>query len=100
VNLLSRDSFPAGQRFDTVICLNVLEHVEDDHTALTNIREVLDEGGKAIVLVPQGPALYGTLDRVLGHVRRYSREQLASVGENAGFAVKEILPFNRAGAPA
>lgn len=100
VDLTAGESFPSAQRFDTVICLNVLEHVEDDLTALRNIWQALQEGGRAIVLVPQGPGLYGTLDKVLGHFRRYSREQLASVAETAGFRVHCILTFNRAGSPA
>jgi SAM-dependent methyltransferase len=93
-------SFPVGQRFDTIICLNVIEHVKDDVAALSNIRDVLDEDGRAIVLVPQGPRLYGSLDRVLGHYRRYTREQLTALGEQAHFRVKEVLCFNRAGVPA
>jgi glycosyltransferase involved in cell wall biosynthesis/phospholipid N-methyltransferase len=93
-------SFPVGQRFDTVICLNVMEHVKDDVAALSNIRDMLEEGGRAIVLVPQGPRLYGSLDRVLGHCRRYTREQLIALGEQAHFRVKEVLCFNRIGVPA
>ena len=92
-----RDSFPAGQRFDTVVCLNVIEHVKDDVAALRNIQGVLEEGGQAIVLVPQGPRLYGSLDQVLGHYRRYTREQLVASGEQVGFRVKEVLSFNRVG---
>lgn len=100
VDLTAGHSFPSEQKFDTVICLNVLEHVGDDVGALGNIWEALDEGGKAIVLVPQGPGLYGSLDRVLGHCRRYKSEQLKQVAESVGFQVKEILAFNRAGSPA
>lgn len=100
IDLASGVSFPLEHKFDTIICLNVLEHIEDDLSALRNLWNALKDGGNAIVLVPQGPILYGSLDRVLGHFRRYSREQLAKVGESAGFKVKLILPFNRAGSPA
>jgi glycosyltransferase involved in cell wall biosynthesis len=94
------NSFPAGQTFDTVVCLNVIEHVKDDVAALRNIRGALQEGGRAIILVPQGPGLYGSLDQVLGHYRRYTKEQLITAGEQAGFHVREMLEFNRAGVPA
>jgi glycosyltransferase involved in cell wall biosynthesis len=71
------ESYPQ-QKFDTVICLNVVEHLRDDNAALQNIREALEVGGQAIILVPCGPRLFSTLDQVLGHRRRYSRQQLTS----------------------
>src|SRR4029450_2418537 len=52
--------------YDTVICLNVIEHVADDRGALANIRSVLDARGRAIILVPQGQRHFGTLDALLG----------------------------------
>jgi 2-polyprenyl-3-methyl-5-hydroxy-6-metoxy-1,4-benzoquinol methylase len=87
------------QQFDTVICLNVVEHLEDDVKALRNIRAALEKNGRAIVLVPNGPGLYGSLDRVLGHYRRYKRQQLIEACERAGFRVEKVLKFNRIGAP-
>ncbi len=93
-------SFPADQRFDTVICLNVVEHLEDDLRALRNIHAILDDNGQAVILVPNGPSLYGSLDKVLGHYRRYTREQLAELGANAGFKVETIEAFNRIGVAA
>lgn len=92
------ETYPAGH-FDTVVCLNVVEHIEDDVTALSNIRKRLDKNGRAIVLVPSGPGLYGTLDKVLGHFRRYTREQLVDVCRRAGFTVEKMLTFNRIGSP-
>jgi glycosyltransferase involved in cell wall biosynthesis len=99
-NAMDRESYPRGQSFDTVVCLNVIEHVEDDLQALRNIRDALEEGGCGIILVPFGPGLYGTLDEVLGHFRRYTREQLVAVAEQAGFRVEQVLKFNRPGVPA
>jgi glycosyltransferase involved in cell wall biosynthesis/phospholipid N-methyltransferase len=89
---------PGG--FDTVVCLNVVEHVDDDRGALENIRRVLSPEGRAIVLVPQGEELFGTLDEVLGHRRRYSEASLRRLALDAGFEVQELLCFNRVGAPA
>jgi len=91
------DSFPREKKFDTVICLNVVEHLADDLTALNNFREVLEDQGRAIVLVPCGPWLFGSLDEVLGHHRRYSRKQLTDLVERAGFRLESMLGFNRIG---
>lgn len=91
------ESFPKETKFDTVICLNVVEHLADDLTALGNFREVLEEHGKAIILVPCGPWLYGSLDEVLGHHRRYTRKQLTDLVEQAGFHLERMLEFNRIG---
>ena len=91
------DSFPGGQEFDTVVCLNVLEHVQDDVGTLRNIKSVLSVGGRAIVLVPCGPGLFGTMDEALGHCRRYTEEQLAGVARQAGLEVERVLKFNRPG---
>ncbi len=91
------ESYPKEQKFDTVICLNVVEHLADDLAALNNIRGVLEDGGRAIVLVPCGPWLFGTLDEVLGHQRRYTRKQLTELVEKAGFHLEKVLEFNRIG---
>jgi len=81
-------------RFDTVVCLNVVEHVKDDLLALQNIRSALEPGGRAIILVPQDQSVYGTLDEVLGHFRRYSAAQLRKRMEDAGFEVERVFEFN------
>ena len=99
-NGMDGNSFPEGQSFDTVICLNVVEHLQDDVGALQNIWNVLGDHGRAIILVPNGPQLFGTLDEVLGHCRRYTQEQLIGVAERAGFTVEYLLKFNRPGVPA
>src|SRR5262245_24552793 len=94
-------SFPRiHEDYDTVICLNVIEHVEDDRRALGNIRNVLADRGTAIVLVPQGEWNFGTLDEVLGHQRRYSKKSLQTLAEECGFSVKAMVEFNRIATPA
>ena len=80
---------------DTVVCLNVLEHIEDDRAGLANIASALAPEGRAIVLVPQDQSIYGTLDAVLGHYRRYSEAELCSKMEEAGFEIERVLHFNR-----
>ncbi|HET6277763.1 MAG TPA: class I SAM-dependent methyltransferase, partial [Candidatus Polarisedimenticolia bacterium] len=72
--LPSDDRAVAGQRFDTIICLNVLEHVDDDISALEAMRRLLAPAGRLVLLVPALPAIYGTMDRALGHHRRYTRK--------------------------
>jgi glycosyltransferase involved in cell wall biosynthesis len=91
------ETFPQGEKFDTVLAVNVLQRVQDDVEALVNIRRVLAEGGRAVLVVPQGPELFGSLDRALGHLRRYTGPELAAAGNRAGFALRELEPFNYAG---
>ena len=83
--------------FDTIICLNVIEHINDHRRALENIRSVLAPSGNVIVLVPHGPWNFGTLDDVLGHVRRYTPETLRSVAQESGLRVVDLRYFNRVG---
>ena len=100
-DVTKRETFPAVPGgFDTVVCLNVVEHVDDDRAALGNIRHALADGGRAIILVPQGPRALGTLDAALGHQRRYTETSLRQLAEETGFVVKEILSFNHVGWPA
>jgi SAM-dependent methyltransferase len=97
VDATEATTFPTEQSFDTVIFLNVLEHLTDDAGALRNVYAALENGGTAVVLVPCGPKLFGTLDEVLGHCRRYTEQQLVAVGQSAGFKVERVLKFNRTG---
>jgi glycosyltransferase involved in cell wall biosynthesis len=92
------ESFPkdAGG-YDTVICLNVIEHVENDRAALSNIKKVLARDGRAIILVPQGAWNYGSLDKVLGHVRRYSAATLQELASDCGLTISHLVGFNRVG---
>ena len=83
--------------YDTVICLNVIEHVEDDRAALNNIRAVLSEHGWALILVPQGPWNFGSLDEVLGHRRRYTHSSLTQLAEQCGMRIEKLIGFNRIG---
>ncbi|MBI3210816.1 MAG: glycosyltransferase [Candidatus Solibacter usitatus] len=84
---------------DTVVCLNVLEHVEDDLLGLRNVRSVLTSGGRAIILVPQGQWAFGKIDVALGHHRRYSEPQLRARLEECGFTLERMIHFNRVSLP-
>lgn len=96
VDLENPGHFKALKRkFDTIVCLNVLEHVEADDQALRNMYDALQPGGRALVLVPRGQRLFGSLDTVLGHFRRYSKTELSQKCEQVGFEVERGFTFNR-----
>ena len=90
---------PHAAAFDTVVCLNVLEHVEDPMVGLRNITRALEPGGRAVIYVPQGPALYSPLDEALGHRCRYDRRTLTQELEASGFTVEHLQDFNRVSVP-
>lgn len=87
------------EQFDTVIMLNVLEHLNDAQQALANLWSALQPGGRAIVLVPQHPGLYGTLDEALEHHLRYTTPGFEQVLKDAGFRIEQMFDFNRFSAP-
>jgi glycosyltransferase involved in cell wall biosynthesis len=93
------DYAPFRNRVDTIVCVNVVEHLEDDLGALRSMYETLEEQGRAVILAPEGPGLFNSLDRELGHQRRYSEEQLRRRMSEAGFVVEEMLRFNRISRP-
>jgi SAM-dependent methyltransferase len=88
-----------AERLDTIICLNVLEHVRDDELSLTSMFQLLQPGGRLVLLVPSLPAIYGTLDRALGHFRRYTPSELRTKYAAAGFRMRHLEYFNMAGIP-
>jgi len=84
---------------DTVLCSNVLEHIEDDRQALRGIHDVLAPGGRVVLVVPAVKALYGAIDRAIHHYRRYSRREIAEKLQEAGFRVEHLSYFNMLGVP-
>jgi SAM-dependent methyltransferase len=70
---------------DTVLCINILEHVQDDGRALQNIYNLLVPGGRLVLFVPALQGLYGTLDEELLHFRRYGKKQVRALASQAGF---------------
>jgi glycosyltransferase involved in cell wall biosynthesis len=87
------------ERIDTIVCLNVLEHIAPDEQVLRAYFDVLEPGGHAIILVPAHMWLYGPCDEALGHVRRYTQTELHSKMQAAGFDVVMMEEFNRMGVP-
>jgi len=82
---------------DSVICFNVLEHIEQDEKPLKNIFNLLEPRGRLLLLVPSHPWLYGSLDQHLGHHRRYGKKELKNKLETLGFKVIFLKYFNRIG---
>ena len=79
-------------RFDSVVCFQVLEHIEDDAAALRTIHRLLKPGGRALLVLPAHRALLGSMDLQLAHLRRYDAVDVRSKLAEAGFAV-ELLRF-------
>jgi glycosyltransferase involved in cell wall biosynthesis len=85
--------------FDTVLCLNVLEYLDNPGAVVDSLHNTLKTNGVLIVLVPQSPRLFGSLDRSLGHKRRYTTEMVRQLMSSHGFDVEKTYSFNKAGAP-
>jgi len=79
---------------DTVVLMNVLEHITDDVGALRDLASCVEPGGRIIVWVPGYMALYGQFDREVGHCRRYTPATLRQVVDSAGLSVEVCRPVN------
>lgn len=76
--------------YDTVLYINVLEHIRADASELRAARGLLRPGGVLGLCVPAMPRLYGEIDRISGHHRRYRRDELADLVGTAGFRIDRI----------
>jgi len=85
---------------DSVIAVNVLEHVEHDLDFLRAAHRTLAPGGALLLLVPAVPALYGSLDKAFDHYRRYTRSGLRESLLNAGFQIERLHYLNMVGVAA
>lgn len=97
LNAEAPEAFVA-EPFDSIVCLNVLEHIENDVFALSQMRDSLAPGGKLALLVPAHQFLFGAFDRAVGHFRRYEKRELANKFEKTGFSVREMKFFSLAAA--
>jgi SAM-dependent methyltransferase len=78
----------AARRYDAIVAVNVIEHIRDDHALVRRLADLLKPGGKLAVYVPACPAVYGTLDKALGHHRRYTPDSLTALLAGAGLRVE------------
>jgi len=82
---------------DSVLCLNVLEHIGEDQRALAWLHRHLAPRCRAVFLTPAHPSLYGFMDSEAGHVRRYTRRTLAGAFEQSGWRVETSFYMNAIG---
>lgn len=87
-----------AMRFDTVVCINVLEHIRDDVAALQRMAQLLPGGGTLALLVPAHRSLYGPYDRLDGHFRRYSKAYLRAIIQHTDFRAVRMYYLNAIGA--
>ena len=83
-----------GRAFDTIVCMNVLEPIEDDRGTLSRFLDLLRPGGKLVLLVPAHRWLFNPLDSHDGHFRRYESDELNEKIRTAGFDIVHESQFN------
>lgn len=79
---------------DTVVMIDVLEHVADDKAQIKKINTVLAQNGEVVLVVPAHPFLYGKRDERMGHYRRYSKSNLVTLLEESGFSIRSVRHWN------
>jgi 2-polyprenyl-3-methyl-5-hydroxy-6-metoxy-1,4-benzoquinol methylase len=80
--------------FGALVCLNVIEHIEDDVTALKHMTELLAAGGHLLLLTPSEKWLFGSLDEAFGHYRRYRKSEFRDLLMQAGLEIVDLRHFN------
>ncbi len=82
---------------DTIIYVNVMEHIEDDRGELQKVYETLETGGHCLIFVPALMSLYGAFDKKVGHFRRYTKRELEDKAKAAGFKIEKSKYFDFVG---
>jgi len=85
------------ETIDSILYINVLEHIEDDRAELLNAHRALPPGGCLLLFVPALPQLYSEVDKSMGHFRRYYKKDLIERVRGAGFEVEKVRYFDLAG---
>ncbi len=91
---MTGDLISDGVTVDTVVCMDCLEHVEDDQTLFDELVTLTRPGGTLLVTVPALMSLYGERDERIGHYRRYERDELAALTQGAPLDVHELRFWN------
>jgi SAM-dependent methyltransferase len=98
VQRLDMATFVPDRSYDSIVMMNVLEHIEDDAAALATLRKALNPGGRLVVYVPAFMLLYSDFDRDIGHFRRYRKPELCRLMEHSGYEVVDSRYVNSVGA--
>lgn len=94
---LSKRKHKISKTFDTVICINILEHVKDDKLMLSNIYSLLENNGRLILVLPAYSKLYGTIDKSDNHYRRYDKKDIEDFLLKFGYKIQRIQYMNMPG---
>lgn len=86
--------FFRDKKFDSIVCLNVLEHIKDDTRSLDNLSYILKTGGFLILLVPAHQLLFGEIDKSIGHYRRYNKQQMKKMVLSSDLQIIKIRILN------
>ena len=98
IDILNIDTVFSEEEFDTIVGINILEHIKHDTETIKRLKRVLIKEGKLVLLVPAHKSLFGKLDGKLNHFRRYSRYELESKLKNESFFIEKIEFMNFLGA--
>ncbi len=98
VRRIDAADFEATDQFDTIVMMNVLEHIRDDGAALSSLKDALLPGGRLVIYVPAFMWLYSSFDRQIGHYRRYRKGPLRELLQARGFRVVDARYVNSVGA--
>ena len=96
-SIFSETAAALDEKPDTIIYVNVLEHIEDDRGELQKVYETLETGGHCLIFVPAFMSLYGAFDEKVGHFRRYTKNELEEKAKSAGFRIVKSKYFDFAG---
>lgn len=96
-SIFSESAAALSEKPDTIIYVNVLEHIEDDRGELQKVYETLETGGHCLIFVPAFMSLYGAFDEKVGHFRRYTKNELEEKAESAGFKIVKSKYFDFVG---
>ena len=86
-------TLPFNSEFDVIGAFDVIEHIDDDVQALTEIKQSLKQGGTVAITVPAHRFLWSRSDEIANHQRRYSKQELVTKLQNAGFTVRKTSYF-------